>query len=70
MFPANTRPSKVLTDNRNYQDLRMHVRQHLLLPELMGKSHPSKTLRPVVYGDARERPDNVVLVLKEPTSDA
>ena len=54
----------VLTDNRNYNNLRMRVQQRWMGPEHLGPALASKTLIPAHFGDNREEPDQVILVLK------
>ena len=54
----------VLTDNRNYKNLRMRVQQRWTGPKHLGAALASKTLIPAHFGDSREEPDQVILVLK------
>ena len=54
----------VLTDNRNYKDVRMSIRLRWKGPRHLGSTLASKTLVPAQYGDTRSEPDQIVLVLK------
>ena len=54
----------VLTDNRNYPNLRMRVQQRWTGPHHLGAEAASKTLVPAHFGDSREQLDQIVLVLK------
>ena len=54
----------VLTDNRNYGNVRMRVHSRWTNPADLGKTLSSKTLVPTHFGDARDEPDQIVLVLK------
>ena len=54
----------VLTDNRNYKDVRMSVRHKWTGPLHLGSTLASKTLVPAQFGDTRSEPDQLVLVLK------
>ena len=54
----------VLTDNRNYKDVRMIVLQKWKGPLHLGSTLASKTLVPAQFGDTRSEPDQIVLVLK------
>ena len=54
----------VLTDNRNFPDVRMRVKDRWKGVEHLGRSCGSKTLVPGHYGDDRAEPDQVILVLK------
>ena len=54
----------VLTDNRNYPNMRMRVQQRWTGPGHFGSQLQSKTLVPAHFGDSRESPDQIVLVLK------
>ena len=54
----------VLTDNRNYPNLRMRIQQRWTGPHQLGDAGTSKTVVPAHFGDSREKPDQIVLVLK------
>ena len=54
----------MLTDNRNYGNARMRVRDRWKGPADLGRSCGSKTLVPLHFGDDRNEPDQVVLVLR------
>ena len=54
----------VLTDNNNYPDVRMRVRDRWKGLADLGRSCGSKTLVPSHYGDDRAEPDQVILALK------
>ena len=54
----------VLTDNKNFPDVRMRVKDRWKGPADLGRSCGSKTLEPSHYGDDRAEPDQVILVLK------
>ena len=54
----------VLTDNKNYPDVRMRVRDRWKGPADLGRSCGSKTLAPGHYGYDRADPDQVILALK------
>jgi hypothetical protein len=54
----------VLTDNRNYMDMRMRIRPRWTGPDHLGSWMTSKTLRPANFGDTRTEPDQILLVLK------
>ena len=54
----------VLTDNRNYKDVRMRVHPRWTGPQHLGSTLASKTLVPAQFGDTRSEPDQIVLVLK------
>ena len=54
----------VLTDNRNYGDVRMRVIDRWTGPAHLGRSFRSKTLVPGHVGDDRHEPDQVFLVLR------
>jgi len=54
----------VLTDNRNYPDVRMSVKARWKGAADLGRSCGSKTLVPGHYGDDRAEPDQVLLALK------
>ncbi len=49
----------MLTDNRNYNDIRMRVKYSYLKQGLLGTTHASKTLVPSNYGDERSNLSNV-----------
>jgi hypothetical protein len=53
----------VLTDNKNFPDVRMRVRDRWKGPADLGRSCGSKTLVPSHYGDDRAEPDQVILAL-------
>ena len=54
----------VLTDNREYPDVRMTVKTRWNGPAHLGRSSGSKTLVPGHYGDNRAEADEVILALK------
>ena len=54
----------LLTDNRNYPNMRMRVQRRWTGPEHLGDAQTSKTLKPVNFGDSRDEPDQIILVLK------
>lgn len=54
----------VLTDNRNYPDVRMSVKGRWKGIADLGSTCGSKTLVPGHYGDDRAEPDQVILALK------
>ena len=54
----------VLTDNRNFNNLRMRIQQRWTGPKHLGAALASKTLIPFHFGDKREEPDQIILVLK------
>jgi hypothetical protein len=54
----------VLTDNRNYMDMRMRIQPRWTGPNHLGSRMTSKTLRPAHFGDTRTEPDQILLVLK------
>ena len=54
----------VLTDNRNYPNVRMRIQQRWMSPNHLGFKLASKTLKPEDFGDRREAPDQLVMVLK------
>ena len=54
----------VLTDNRNYKDVRMRVHPRWTGPLHLGSTLALKTLVPAHFGDTRSEPDQIVLVLK------
>ena len=54
----------VLTDNRNYPDVRMSVKDCWKSVADLGRSCGSKTLAPGHYGDDRAEPNQVRLALK------
>ena len=54
----------LLTDNRNYPNMRMRVQQRWTGPEHLGHAKVSNTLKPVNFGDSRDEPDQIILVLK------
>lgn len=54
----------VLTDNRNYGDVRMRVKDRWKGPAHLGRPCGSKTLVPGQFGDDRHEPDQVFLVLR------
>ena len=53
-----------LTDNRNYNNIRMRVQQRWTGSKHLGAALASKTLVPAHFGDRREEPDQIILVLK------
>ena len=54
----------VLTDNRNFPDVRMRVKDRWMGVGDLGRSSGSKTLVPAHFGDGRAEPDQVVLALR------
>ena len=54
----------VLTENKNFPDVRMRVKDRWKNAEHLGRSCGSKALVPGHYGDDRAEPDQVILVLK------
>ena len=54
----------VLTDNRNFDNVRMRIQHRWTGANHLGTSLVSKTLVPAHFGDSREQPDQIVLVLK------
>ena len=54
----------ILTDNRNYNNTRMRIQQRWTGPDHLGAALASKSLIPAHFGDRREEPDQVILVLK------
>ena len=53
-----------LTDNRNYPDVRMSVKDHWKGDAHLGRPCGSKTLVPRYFGDDRHEPDEVFLALR------
>ena len=54
----------VLTDNRNFGDVRMRVHVRWTSEAHLGRKLRSKTLMPGQFGDDRDEPDQVFLVLR------
>ena len=54
----------VLTDNKNFPDVRMRVKDRWKGLADLGRSCGSKTLVPSHYGDDGAEPDQVILALK------
>ena len=54
----------ILTDNRHYPNLKMRIRIRWLGPAHLGSALSSKTLMPINFGDSRDEPEQVILVLK------
>ena len=53
----------ILTDNRNYPNVRMRMKEMFQHPDLLGAGQSSKTLSVAQFGDTREEPTVTRLVL-------
>ncbi len=54
----------MLTDNRNYRDLRMNVRKQFLTEALLGEKARSKQFSPQQFEDTREEPILTTILLQ------